>query len=77
MYYRRRRRRREDEIRYLVGRNVDWILAPHRVKNVGSLICVCASLDQVVWQTAKPWKYYAEATWTYFGAAALQRLMEC
>ena len=29
MYY-RRRRRREDEIRYLVGRNVDWILAPHQ-----------------------------------------------
>ena len=74
MYY---RRRREDESRYLVARKGYWILAPHQCENVGLLIFVEAALTQVVWKKSKPWRYYAELTWTSFGSATLQQFMEC
>ena len=47
------------------------------MKNVGSLICVDAAMTWVVWHTGKPHWYYAEITWTFFGAETLQRLIEC
>ena len=47
------------------------------VKNVGLLICVDSDLTRVVWQTSKLWRYYADLTWKYFGAATLQGFVEC